>query len=121
MDPDASVHVVIGGVTNPNMDDSFIGDNNGIMYSDMSPLHRSSSEKRSKVSLISQTDSPSSHDVHKVRILKKNTFFPISLLTLSCFCYLFKKLFNETNKNYPFMRLVALPFTLMFQLNHPKK
>ncbi|CAH8472623.1 unnamed protein product [Schistosoma haematobium] len=65
VDPDASVHVVIGGVTNPNMDDSFIGDNNGIMYSDMSPLHRSSSEKRSKVSLISQTDSPSSNDVHK--------------------------------------------------------
>ncbi|RTG81802.1 V-type H+-transporting ATPase subunit a [Schistosoma bovis] len=66
VDPDASVHVVIGGVTNPNMDDSFIGDNNGIMYSDMSPLHRSSSEKRSKVSLISQTDSPSSHEVHKL-------------------------------------------------------
>ncbi|CAH8479263.1 unnamed protein product [Heterobilharzia americana] len=64
VEPGSSVRVIVGGVTNPNMDENFGGDN-GIVYSDMSPLHRSS-ENQSKLSLVSQkTDSPGSHDIDK--------------------------------------------------------
>ncbi|VDQ02470.1 unnamed protein product [Trichobilharzia regenti] len=57
---------MVGGVANPTLDETFGGDN-GIMYSDMSPLHRSS-ENQSKISLVSQTtDSPGTHNVDKAR------------------------------------------------------
>nr|CAH8828091.1 unnamed protein product [Trichobilharzia regenti] len=64
VEPDSSVRVMVGGVANPTLDETFGGDN-GIMYSDMSPLHRSS-ENQSKISLVSQTtDSPGTHNVDK--------------------------------------------------------